>query len=136
MKYEKHINLIGLAVLLPILVVFAAIYLWADSNDYGGVVNAISWQAAVSPGPLSDAHAFLENDCNSCHTPVTGVSVNSCILCHANNESILQRQPTAFHADIRSCSECHIEHQGRSHSPTAMNHEALTKSACVSSATT
>jgi Outer membrane cytochrome MtrC/MtrF-like, domains II/IV len=85
-----------------------------------------TWQAAASPGPLSKAHAFLENNCNACHTPVAGVTASNCIVCHANNDSILQRQPTAFHADISSCSECHIEHRGLSQRPSGMDHNALT----------
>ena len=40
---------------------------------------------------------------------------------------ILQRQPTAFHADVGSCKECHTEHRGRHAEMTAMDHNALAK---------
>ena len=67
----------------------------------------------VNPGKLSAAHAHLENDCRACHTPNKGVEAINCIVCHANNEAVLKRQPTAFHANIGSCTECHLEHEGR-----------------------
>lgn len=87
--------------------------------------SAAAWQRLASPGDLAQAHAFLDHDCNACHTPVRGVEGVSCILCHANNESVLARQPTAFHANIRSCRECHPEHRGRDAPLTRMDHGAL-----------
>ena len=42
----------------------------------------------------------------------------------ANNAALLQRQPTAFHADITTCAPCHIEHQGGL-APTKMDHAAM-----------
>ena len=82
-------------------------------------------QRAVRPGELSQPHAFLENSCAACHTPVKGVVTQNCIVCHADNKSLLQRQPTAFHADIASCTTCHLEHQGRVPRTTKMDHVAL-----------
>ncbi|MFQ5444115.1 MAG: hypothetical protein ACE5EK_05810, partial [Nitrospinales bacterium] len=64
-------------------------------------------------------------DCSACHTSVIGVEANKCILCHANNQSVLQRQPTSFHANIQTCKECHLEHRGRAQRPTKMNHILL-----------
>ncbi len=86
-----------------------------------------TWQRMAEPGKLSAAHASLENNCAACHTSVRGVETSKCIVCHANNESILQRQPTAFHASISSCTECHLEHQGIDKRPTNMDHAALAK---------
>lgn len=85
----------------------------------------IKWEQAVSPGDLSTAHSFLETDCQSCHTPVTGVTRENCVLCHANNTQIIQRQPTEFHVDIAECSVCHNEHRGEFSSISKMSHEAL-----------
>ncbi len=85
------------------------------------------WQQMVEPGKLSAAHAHLENNCAACHTSVRGIETSKCIVCHANNESILQRQPTAFHANISSCTECHLEHEGMDKRPTNMDHTALVK---------
>ncbi len=92
-----------------------------------GLGEAVTWQRQASPGRLSAAHAFLENNCAACHTGVTGVEAASCVACHASNDALLQRQPTAFHADIGSCQECHLEHRGLARRPTDMEHAALTR---------
>lgn len=85
------------------------------------------WLRQTSPGALSASHAFLENNCAACHTPVKGVEAANCVVCHANNEALLGLQPTAFHASIRSCRECHLEHQGAERRPTSMDHAALAR---------
>ena len=84
-------------------------------------------QRAVMPGKLSQSHAFLENNCTACHTPGKGVEAKNCIVCHADNQTVLQRQPSAFHENIGSCSECHLEHQGRIPSTIKMDHVALAR---------
>jgi hypothetical protein len=89
--------------------------------------RAETWQRQASPGRLSASHAYLENNCAACHTSVRGVETASCTGCHANNESLLQRQPSTFHADVGSCRECHPEHQGDNRPPTMMDHAALAK---------
>lgn len=85
------------------------------------------WQQVVTPGPLSQSHAFLSNSCSTCHTPVKGVEAARCVTCHANNTELLQRQPTAFHANIQVCSGCHVEHKGSARMPTTMDHALLAK---------
>jgi hypothetical protein len=92
-----------------------------------GVMQAVTWQRQVSPGRLSAAHAFVENNCVACHTPVKGVEAGNCVVCHVNNEDLLARQPSAFHAHVQSCSQCHIEHQGPNRRPTKMDHLALAR---------
>jgi hypothetical protein len=87
-------------------------------------VKAVA-QRAVRPGELSQPHAFLGNNCAACHTPVKGVEAKNCIVCHADNQTLLQRQPSAFHATIGECASCHLEHQGLVPRTTAMDHEAL-----------
>jgi hypothetical protein len=87
-----------------------------------GVIN---WQQLVTPGKLNKAHAFLDNDCMSCHNPIKGVQRENCVVCHANVNEILERQPTSFHADIGTCMGCHNEHLGRSSSITKMDHSLL-----------
>lgn len=91
------------------------------------ILSPASWQHIVVPGDLSQAHAFLDNNCAACHTPVKGVETSKCIVCHANNQALLQRQPTAFHANIQSCTPCHLEHRGRGERPTNMDHVALAR---------
>ena len=86
--------------------------------------QASNWQQIASPGRLSSVHAFLKGNCAACHTPNKGAQGVNCIVCHANNAALLQRQPTAFHADITTCAPCHIEHRGGL-TPTKMDHAAL-----------
>ncbi len=85
----------------------------------------VAAQNAVRPGELSQPHAFLGNNCAACHTPLKGVEAKNCIVCHADNIAVLQRQPSAFHANIASCTTCHLEHQGPIASATKMDHVAL-----------
>jgi len=98
----------------------------------GGTAAAPGWADFVSPGPLSSKHEFLASRCESCHTPHQGPTADKCIACHASGgatEQLLAKQSTRFHADIGTCSECHIEHLGRDHRPVAMDHGALVKAA-------
>lgn len=85
------------------------------------------WQQAVSPGKLSQSHAFLANNCAACHVPVKGIEPALCISCHANDKALLQRQPTAFHANIQICSGCHTEHQATTRMQTTMDHALLVR---------
>ena len=84
-------------------------------------------QQFVSPGPLSPGHAYLANRCASCHVTNVGVTAAKCTFCHANDERLLGRQPTAFHASIRECRTCHVEHQRTNIRPVAMDHVELAK---------
>jgi hypothetical protein len=106
---------------------FAAVYLFGNhpGGERSDLFHAATWERMASPGALSHAHTFLEHNCAACHTAGKGVEASSCIACHANNQSLLQRQPTAFHADVGSCRECHREHQGMAQRPTNMDHRAL-----------
>jgi len=108
---------------------FAAFYFLRNhpGGARAGLLNKGAWQRMASPGALSQAHAFLEHDCAACHTSVKGVEAASCIVCHANNVTLLQRQPTAFHAGVSSCRECHREHHGLHERPTLMDHAALSR---------
>lgn len=100
-------------------------------SDHSGspprLLEPAAWQHMARPGALSQAHSFLENDCAACHTPVKGPEASKCIACHANNETLLSSQPTAFHANIRNCRGCHVEHNGVDQRPIAMNHDVLYK---------
>ena len=94
-------------------------------RTFGAILSPVSWQHTVLPGELSQPHAFLENNCAACHTSGKGVEAQNCTVCHANNHNLLQRQPTAFHANIQNCAACHLEHQGRVPRTTKMDHFAL-----------
>jgi hypothetical protein len=118
---RKGAIIAALLVVLPAL----AIAVW----EYAPQLQQIaSWQNMASPGPLSAAHAFLKEDCAACHTPAKGVEDVTCVACHANETTLLQRQSTMFHAsiaDTNNCVACHKEHDaGRS--LRGMNHTAMT----------
>jgi hypothetical protein len=83
----------------------------------------------IRPGALSSGHAYLGDRCASCHTTTVGVTVAKCTACHANDERLLGRQPTAFHASIGECAACHVEHQGTATNirPVSMDHVELAR---------
>ena len=112
-------KLVSIATVLTLAVVLAFIL------PRTRLLEVATWQRQASPGQLSAAHAFLESNCAACHTPVKGVEAANCAVCHANNGALFERQPTAFHAHIQSCSPCHLEHQGGNRRPTKMDHLAL-----------
>lgn len=115
-NWKKRVGLIAIVGLLLALV-------WGLQHSDPNFMP--QWETFVEPGKLSQAHATLEDNCSACHTSTKGVEASKCILCHANNRSILQRQPTAFHSNVQTCKECHLEHQGRTQRPTEMNHIVL-----------
>ncbi len=118
-----------LAVVAFVLLVLAFFVLSPRHREKtaSAILSPMFWQHMVSPGDLSQAHATLENNCAACHTPIAGVEASKCIICHADNRALLQRQPTAFHANIQSCTPCHLEHRGRDERPTNMDHVALAR---------
>ncbi len=89
--------------------------------------RAGTWQRLNSPGPLSNAHAFIGDNCAACLEPVAGVTRAKCVACHADDADLLQRQPTAFHASISECAACHYEHQPGVQRPIVMDHAALAR---------
>lgn len=111
---------------VKIFVLLAGVGLAVTAFWYTGA-NRDAWQSQVMPGKLSAAHAFLETDCASCHTAVKGADEAKCIACHADNQALLARQPTAFHANIGNCAACHVEHQGANANLRVMDHEAFAR---------
>lgn len=110
---------------IAIIVVLGAIVLLLFLPQTARIRSTAFWKRQTSPGALSASHAFLENNCAACHTPVKGIEAANCISCHANDEALLALQPTAFHAHIQNCRECHFEHQGVTRRLTWMDHDAL-----------
>jgi hypothetical protein len=85
------------------------------------------WREQASPGPLTAGHAFLAGRCDACHVALESVPAAQCIACHADAKDLLQRQPTAFHATVGACAECHKEHQGPERMRARMDHETLAR---------
>ena len=111
--------------LITAICVGVLIVVWLVTPGDAAFKQTNTWQRMTSPGALSAAHASLENNCAACHTPVTGAEAANCIACHANDKSLLQNQATSFHANVASCKECHLEHQGRDQRTLEMDHVAL-----------
>lgn len=84
-------------------------------------------RGTVTPGRLSPGHAYLEGRCDACHEPTVGVTVAKCAACHANDERLLGRQPTAFHASVAECAACHVEHERTPLRPAQMDHAELAR---------
>lgn len=82
------------------------------------LVHAASLESLVMPGPVTAAHAELEETCSNCHDPFDRDSQNTlCLDCHesvaedvAGQTGFHGRHPDALKAE---CSLCHGEHLGR-----------------------
>ncbi|MEO6037452.1 MAG: cytochrome c3 family protein [Saprospiraceae bacterium] len=118
--------------ILVIVGIVLAVLLFSYFTGINVLPNGqINWQAQVSPGGLSAAHAQLATACASCHTATRGVDDAKCISCHGGNTALLQRKPTAFHAIIANCASCHVEHRGAEANLRVMDHEALARIAAT-----
>ena len=65
-------------------------------------------------GPMSTAHAGLENDCGACHLRPFEMTTNeSCLACHAEvaNHAVTADHPIVALGEHR-CAACHKEHVG------------------------
>lgn len=126
MKQANHFSwLITFVAVLFAGVVLLGIGVFVRESKSGS--TGMSWRSAVSPGDLSKAHAFLDKDCAACHTANLGIDSSKCIVCHADSTALFQQQNTAFHAEVKDCKVCHVEHQGRDSKITRMDHKMLSK---------
>lgn len=89
--------------------------------------DAHLWRQQVSPGALAPAHASLETQCSTCHVALQSVPAVRCIVCHASETALLQRQATAFHASIGTCIDCHRDHEDGASLRGHMDHAALAR---------
>lgn len=88
--------------------------------------ESLSWvQRQAEPGALDPAHAQLGLECAACHTPLRGVEADACVACHALNGALVQRQTTAFHAEARTCADCHVEHSASIPLRAPLDHDLL-----------
>lgn len=86
----------------------------------------------LSNGPLSSAHATLEDDCAACHDAFDAVKSEKCSVCHEKYGDrlgvytwpahyIYRSNDFQRHADAEhetDCAACHLEHRGRESSIT------------------
>ena len=128
----------------PLPVFYSVLGLLALATGVGGAIQVYrggsaavpGWRDLVRPGEMSASHAFLQGECESCHTPLRGVEASGCVLCHATETTILAQQSTSFHAQVRECRSCHVEHQGRAVRPTRMDHDVLVRIGAAADAPT
>lgn len=69
---------------------------------------------AWNSGTISRKHAFIADDCESCHSSFDRVRNDGCLVCHADaaNHTSAEASPPALEG-VR-CASCHIEHDGLS----------------------
>ncbi len=81
----------------------------------------------LSSGPLTSAHASLESNCASCHTPGGKVADSKCGVCHEKFTTGIAAHSFDAHyiyesgdhrrafvrGNEQSCASCHTEHSGR-----------------------
>ncbi len=88
--------------------------------------------AVWTSGAMSEAHANLADDCQSCHqTPFVSVRDAACLECHTDipdhaeadrmamsepplglGRGFLRAVASTFGKPARSCASCHVEHEG------------------------
>ncbi|MFM8518454.1 MAG: cytochrome c3 family protein [Nevskiaceae bacterium] len=88
----------------------------------GGLV--LPWTAGVpsdatwSSGPLHEAHASLEGQCDRCHVkPFERVRNESCLDCHADHlrTHVPAAHPATAQFKAQRCTDCHVEHDEPTH---------------------
>lgn len=88
----------------------------------GGLV--LPWTAGVpsdatwSSGPLHEAHASLEGQCDRCHVkPFERVRNESCLDCHADHlrTHVAAAHPATAQFKAQRCTDCHVEHDEPTH---------------------
>jgi hypothetical protein len=91
-----------------ISILFFSIFIFSGRNS----------MAQLSPGDLSNAHAFLDGveNCRKCHGADQNLAPDKCLSCHTflaeRNKTGLGLHASAAFSD---CGTCHVEHQGRAY---------------------
>lgn len=77
----------------------------------------LAWEGAQSPwntGDVSRGHAYIENDCQSCHSGLfRPVQNQDCMTCHHDIGRHAPQTMSMEALDDASCATCHLEHRGR-----------------------
>lgn len=80
--------------------------------------QVLNFERLVMPGPVIEAHASIEESCDSCHASDDALSQD--VLCGACHQNVLADRSTGrgFHglfpnAIESECFSCHQEHEGR-----------------------
>jgi len=86
------------------------------------VLGALLWEGKTEifrPGPVSDAHAIVTNQCTRCHVPWHGPSDQACLGCHLGP---LHHADQAFSP---SCGACHAEHRAQGELAAVVNQQCV-----------
>lgn len=96
--------------------IVALCLIWPLAAFYGHLKARIDPDAQWSSGPLSSAHAFLEDDCQSCHQQAfVAVTDASCKTCHAGDQT--PAAMTAAAASVRRAGSTDTLSFVRDHAP-------------------
>ncbi len=103
----------GLGWTLAVLAVLVAPWVLAESSFF-----------RVSPGPLSESHAELDNSeaCSKCHEANKGVTNAKCLDCHKTLRDRIGRKQGLHATFSGNCIRCHPGHKGRTTSIVDWNH--------------
>lgn len=75
------------------------------------------WAPAQSPwntGDVSRGHAYIEDDCQSCHAGFfQAVRNDDCMTCHHDIGRHTPPEMLMAELDDAACATCHLEHRGR-----------------------
>jgi hypothetical protein len=87
---------------------------------FGGAL-ASGHRTVFLPGPTSDGHHLIEQECGRCHEPFGGVPNARCAGCHEAERAEDTHPPATFDdprwagtlsaLDPRTCAACHHEHE-------------------------
>ncbi|MCK5703630.1 MAG: cytochrome c family protein, partial [Cyclobacteriaceae bacterium] len=89
---------------------------------------AISANAQISPGDLSNAHADMEGimNCTKCHVLGGEVSNEKCLDCHLELKTRID-QKKGYHVSDevknKDCTTCHSDHHGRNFEMVRFNED-------------
>lgn len=110
----------GWALTLAVLVLSVIIplaYHFASKSDDDMQSAGLSWpitDTIWSSGPLHEAHASLDESCNSCHINLfEKVTNESCEVCHGDTQDHIVAVAQNQHLPIEmngTCASCHREH--------------------------
>lgn len=77
----------------------------------------LAFEGAQSPwntGDVSRGHAYIENDCQSCHSGLfRPVQNEDCMTCHHDIGRHAPAEMAMAELEDASCATCHLEHRGR-----------------------
>jgi hypothetical protein len=96
-----------------------------------GQVRAATFEKLIMPGPVSQAHAKIEENCSGCHDRANRERQTSlCLDCHKDIAEDV-RSKTRYHGRMPAsgtgeCQGCHSEHHGRDADITRLSQAGFT----------